>query len=87
MVTVQVTVTHGGGPEFHVNVSPNEAELAIVRAEFNPSGNDDVMVLKILGATLIRAANELGKDGRLTALARTAAEEATMWAVKSATKE
>lgn len=57
----------------------------LVRTDFNPSNNTGVDRLKALSAALINEIEVQGKDGRLSALARTAAEEAAMWAVKSAT--
>ena len=59
----------------------------IIRATFNPSGSSGVDRLKALAAALINEIDVQSKDGRLSALARTAAEEAAMWAVKSATAE
>lgn len=67
-----------------------------VRVEFNPSKTDYVHELKMSGANFIdlvdgSACNPKFKDEevrefmRLKALAMTAIEEATMWAVKSAT--
>lgn len=56
-----------------------------VRYSFNPDARVDVDELKVLLAAFISAVDEHGKDGRLSALARTAAEEASMWGVKSAT--
>ena len=61
-----------------------------VRYKFNPSGNDDVQRIKQETASLIDFCEDLkNKDphgrGRLVALAQTAYEEASMWAVKAAT--
>lgn len=61
---------------------------AIVRADFNVATGDaaeDVDRLKALGAAFINEVDHVGNDPRLTAIARTKIEEATMFAVKSAT--
>ena len=58
----------------------------IVRTGFNPSHSGSVDRLKTLAAAFINEVEVAGKDGRLTALAKTAAEEAAMWAVKSVTR-
>ena len=61
--------------------------------DFNPSNHDDVTYFKMLAAVFINAAAFLG-DGskgaeapRWASLAKTAAEEASMWAVKAATSK
>lgn len=60
--------------------------LQRVRADFNPSADNDVDRIKKWTATLIDLCDELkSKDPRLAALAQTAYEEAAMWAVKAAT--
>ena len=57
-----------------------------VRLDFNPDGNPDVEKLKRLTAELIDACEMLKvKDPRLAALAQTAYEEASMWAIKAVT--
>lgn len=57
-----------------------------VRAEFNPSADSVVDLIKQRSAELINLCEGLKeKDGRLAALAQTAYEEAAMWAVKAAT--
>lgn len=62
-----------------------------VRADFNPSGNEQVDQIKIKTAELIDLVNNLlsppnpSEAGRLKSLAMTAYEEAAMWAVKAAT--
>jgi hypothetical protein len=72
-----------------------------VGVTFNPSGDDQVTAIKAAAARFIdlvegiqtHSSARLAIDdeacrerGRLKALARTAAEEAAMWAVKAATK-
>lgn len=85
-MTVSVKVREVQGENEEVCwVIPNDAELEQVRHAFNPSGSHEVWCLKVLSAALIAAVTKFGKDPRLTSLARTAAEEAGMWAVKSAT--
>lgn len=54
---------------------------------FNPSADNMVDQIKLKTADLIDLIAESGKDGRCTALAQTAYEEAAMWAVKSVTKQ
>ena len=72
-----------------------------VRSDFNPSSNDEVMMLKHKAAELINQIDLIqlkpvenpsapepsinGEIRRLKALAMTSAEEAAMWAVKAAT--
>lgn len=57
-----------------------------VRTTFNPSASGEVDQIKQKTAELIDLCEALkGKDGRLSALAQTAYEEAAMWAVKAAT--
>ena len=57
-----------------------------VRAAFNPSDSDVVVIIKKRSAELIDLCETLKtKDVRLAALAQTAYEEASMWAVKAAT--
>ena len=56
-----------------------------VRLEFNPNQMPEVAVMKALCAAGIRYIDEKGGDPRLTALAKTALEEGSMWAVKSIT--
>ena len=87
--TVQ-TIHHGAGAgcghdALVVPVQGSGADL--VRTRFNPSDSSDVDQLKALAAAFINKIEHSGKDPRLTALAKTAAEEAAMWAVKSATAE
>ena len=59
----------------------------IVRAGFNPSKSSGVDRLKVLAAAFINEVEIQGVDSRAAAMAQTAAEEAAMWAVKSATAE
>ena len=57
-----------------------------VRLSFNPEGNKEVAEIKAQTAALIDRCEALkAKDPRLAALAQTAYEEASMWAVKAAT--
>ena len=63
-----------------------------VRLTFNPSNNPEVQDIKARTASLIDACDEIavikngnGEAMRLIALAKTAYEEAAMWAVKAAT--
>jgi hypothetical protein len=62
-----------------------------VGLSFNPSGDDAVHALKSSAASFIDLCNEArestgsGEKKRMYALAITAAQEAQMWAVKSAT--
>lgn len=59
-----------------------------VRADFNPSGNADVNLIKSATADLIDHCEKFklsGEQARCAALAQTAYEEAAMWAVKAAT--
>jgi hypothetical protein len=59
-----------------------------VRTKFNPSANGLVDQIKQQSAALIDLCEQPAKDGeqaRLWALAKTAYEEAAMWAVKAAT--
>lgn len=60
-----------------------------VRVTFNPSNQDYVFQLKSLGAQMINLIEEHSTNQvevlRLKALAMTAIEEGTMWAVKMAT--
>ena len=58
-----------------------------VRLDFNPSNSDNVTLVKVCAAVMLEAIEQTGRDPRLTALAKTAVEEASMWAVKSATAE
>jgi len=61
---------------------------ARVRESFNPSQDSMVDKLKRYTADLIDLCGELEHlDPRLVALAKTAYEEACMWAVKAATTE
>jgi hypothetical protein len=53
---------------------------------FNPSGDDQVAFIKSTVAYLIDLIQEVGRDGRCTAIACTELESAAMWAVKSVTK-
>ena len=85
-MTTVVTVHHVEGEHQHeCRILPTDADLEQVRALFNPSNNEEVCTLKHLAAAYLAAITKYGGDGRLTALARTAVEEASMWAVKSAT--
>ena len=68
-----------------VRLEVSQESLDQVRLAFNPSGAPDVFIIKALAAALITAISTGGKDGRTKAIARTAAEEASMWGVKSAT--
>ena len=87
-MTLVVTVKHVQGEHVVEQVIfPADEEHAHVRLDFNPSEKRDVTVLKGLGAALLESIRASGRDPRLTAIARTAAEESIMWAVKSATKE
>lgn len=85
----KVTVTH-----YHDNhekpigqIFTSSYSLDQVRQDFNPSGDKEVDFAKILAAASIEHVNVNGKDPRLTALAKTTAEEAAMWAVKSLTAD
>ena len=61
----------------------------LVRVDFNASGNSDVDEIKTLAARLIDRIDLLDgapeDAGRHKALAITAVEQASMWAVKAAT--
>ena len=69
------------------SVSISESSLKLVRQSFNPSGQTDVDVIKVLAAALVSQCEAAGKDGRLTSIARSAAEKAAMYGVKSATAD
>ena len=60
-----------------------------VRTTFNPSSNSIVEHLKMTAASFIDQIDAIevsdGEGARLRALAMTAVEEASMWAVKAAT--
>jgi hypothetical protein len=63
-----------------------------VGIDFNPSGSEEVDVIKRLAADLIDdiegiPVNNIPEIGRLKALAQTAIEEGAMWAVKACTKK
>ena len=66
-------------------VEINDEALKMVRASFNPSKMDDVLAVKLFAAALISHCENVGQDERLTAIARSAAEKAAMYGVKSAT--
>lgn len=66
-------------------ITVDEASLDTVRYDFNPAASKEVAQIKLLAAALITACQTYGRDGRTAALARTAAEESSMWGVKSAT--
>jgi hypothetical protein len=73
------------GPEVNAEVELTVGEKR-VRAAFNPSNNDLVSEIKSKAADLINLCEGLKDlDPRLTALAQTAFEEGSMWAVKAAT--
>ncbi len=66
-----------------------------VGSTFNPSGNDTVAQIKAKAAERIDLIDTIHSDrtsdlgnevGRLKALAQTAIEDGSMWAVKAATK-
>ena len=71
--------------DFDICITGPGAE--IVRAGFNPSKLSGVDRLKVLAAAFINEVEIQGVDSRAAAMAQTAAEEAAMWAVKSATAE
>lgn len=65
------------------NATPGELR---VRADFNPSANDNVSIIKNKTAELINIIDGIKiLDARLAAIAMTTFEEAAMWAVKLAT--
>ena len=72
---------------FHVNVSPDQEDLDQVRVTHLPEDESasSVAILKVVAASFIGIVDNYGLDPRLTALAKTAVEEASMWAVKSVT--
>ena len=81
---VKVHVSQGDfQPEEQIVVG-QEAEDQ-VRLEFNPNQNEEVALMKALCAAGINYVSRNGGDPRLTALAKTSLEEASMWAVKSIT--
>ena len=84
--TVSISYTEGEDVR-HYTWSISDHALEQVRFDFNPELRTDVNLVKLTAALALDVANEVGKDGRLTALARTAYVEASMWAVKSATAE
>ena len=66
-----------------------------VGTNFNPSGNQEIAIIKAKAADLINQINQIdhrndyGSDGeihRLKALAMTAIEEGAMWGVKAAAR-
>ena len=67
------------------DIVPGHEAEGQVRLEFNPSMNREVAVAKALMASAVRYTDEAGNDPRLTALSKTAIEEASMWMVKSVT--
>lgn len=58
-----------------------------VGVNFNPGGHEQVDEIKKLTAHLIDYIGVHGLDERCTRLAKTAFEDAAMWAVKSVTKD
>lgn len=68
-----------------VTLSMNGPGAQMVRTDFNPSGLSDVDFMKMVVAGCINEIDVLGKDPRLTAIARTKAEEFAEKAVKSIT--
>ncbi len=68
-----------------------KSSLDAVRASFNPSGNERVDRIKLLGAALIEecelviAENTCAAVVRAASVAMTSVETAVMWAVKAAT--
>ena len=81
---VKVHVSQGDfQPEEDIVVG-DEAEN-LVRLEFNPNQHEEVALMKAICAAGIEYVSHTGGDPRLTALAKTTLEEASMWAVKSIT--
>ena len=85
-----MTVTAGlhvyeGGEEHELVQAVYENRKAQVRYEFNPSGEVGVDKVKLFAAALMSAVEEHGKDGRLTAMACSEIEIASMLGVKSVT--
>jgi hypothetical protein len=76
------------GAEYKVYLDDEAREA--VRLTFNPSGNQDVMMLKILAAAHISTCNSVQKAkpdaGRELAVAKTNMQTASMWSVLGATK-
>ena len=70
------------GSTFHVNVTPSEKELEQVRFSFNPVESDDVNIIKLLSAALIRSFNKLGYDNHFREMAEQFTKSASRYAVK-----
>jgi len=65
---------------------PISAGQKRMRVSLNPQESDEIYVIKKLTADLIDLCEGLKeRDARLSSLAQTAYEEASMWAVKAAT--
>ncbi len=58
-----------------------------VGIDVNPAANSDVDRIKHKAAELIDLIDDVGCNGRCTALAMNAFEDGAMWAVKSVTKK
>ena len=64
----------------------SEKSMEQVRLEFNPSGFREVEIIKSPAAAMITYCDIIG-NSREFSLAKTAAEEASMWATKGVTAE
>ena len=83
-VTIFHNPANGEAPLSASLAIPDEA-LAQVNFNFNPSGNREVTIEKILAAAVIAHIDAWGKDGRSASLAKTNIEQGSMWGVKSIT--
>ena len=76
------------GSEYKIHLDDDACEA--IRLTFNPSGNLDVTMLKILAAAHISTCNRIAKEktaaGRELAVAKTNMQTASMWSVLGATK-
>ena len=82
---VKVKVAMGDLPAEEFIIHPGQDAERKVRLEFNPNQNPEVALMKAICAAGIAYVDRTGGDPRLTALAKTTLEEASMWAVKSIT--
>jgi hypothetical protein len=77
------------GPKQTVIIPVSPEAMEAVRLAFNPSAQQKVTTLKVLGAALLESSdiqqNDRGLAGRSWAVARTYIETGIMWAVKAAT--
>ena len=81
---IRVTIELPDGETMGVELPEGHPAMEAVDFDFNPSGSVNVFGIKAFTAAFIALCDKLG-GSREFSIAKTKAEEASMWAVKGAT--